>query len=372
MCGRGLRMGVVKSRDGGLTWTKSDTGIVDDHHGYTVEAMAFDAKRNILYAGDLAGGGGMYRSFDNAAHWELLPFPNFDALDLWVDQDSGTIYAAAYQGVWKSQNQGKNWTRISNGLPIASIHPFTGDTLYANVGSITKVKQSNTLYAAVGGIHKTYDAGKNWFAANDALTRGQTMRAGIVVSEIDTNVVYTGHWGDALVNRPGGVLYSTDGGQNWNRILNGLPNWPLNRISVYNLTIDNVSNSLYGTFGFSHPDSSGRYGLYKLNPAIITAVKEREFDVINDYYLFQNHPNPFTAKTAIEYRLKKRAFVELTIFDITGKEVIVLANSFQHPGEYQINWNGKHKNGGDVPNGIYFMQLKAESVIQIRKLLIIR
>ncbi len=56
--GDGLQMGVVKSCNGGLTWTRSDTGIVADHHGYTVRAMALDVKRKILYAGDLAGGGG--------------------------------------------------------------------------------------------------------------------------------------------------------------------------------------------------------------------------------------------------------------------------------------------------------------------------
>jgi len=372
--GDGFRMGVVKSRDGGLTWTKSDTGIISDHHGYTVRAMALDARRKILYAGDWAGGGGMYRSFDGASHWELLSFPNFDAIDLLVDQEDGTIYAAAYQGVWKSQNQGTSWTRISNGLPIASIHPFTGDTLYAVTWSIAGVKQSNTLYAAIreNGIYKSYDSGKHWFAINDTLTKGLTIRSGIVISEIDTNVIFIGTWGDALVNTPGGVLSSVNGGKNWKRVNAGLLNWPLNRLSVYNLAMDKASTILYGTFGFNHPDSSGRYGLYKLNPSTITTITERQESFIRDYELFQNYPNPFNYGTQIHYRLKSRALVELIISDITGKEVVVLVSSFQSPGEYKVNWNAKRRNGGDTPSGIYFIQLKAAAFNQIRKMLIIR
>lgn len=373
VCGYGFRMGLVKSRDGGLTWAKSDTGIVADHHGYSVNAMAFDAKRNILYAGDLAGGGGMYRSFDGAAHWELLSFPGFDAIDLLVDQESGIVYVAAYQGVWKSQDQGKSWNRISNGLPIASINPFTGDTLYTYAWSFAKVKQSKTLYAAVldNGIYKSYDAGKNWFPVNDTLTQGLTFRSGVVVSEIDTNVIYVGNRGDALVNIPGGVLSSVNGGKNWKRMNVGLPNLPLNRISVFNLAMDNALNTLYGTFGFLYPDSE-RYGLYKLNPATITTVNEREKFLIKDFDLFQNYPNPFNAGTVIRYRIKNRSYVKLVIYDITGKEVILLVSKFQSPGEYQIKWNGKRNEGGDAPSGIYFIQLKAESFAQIRKMLIIR
>ncbi|MCI0556108.1 MAG: T9SS type A sorting domain-containing protein [Anaerolineae bacterium] len=373
VCGDGLRMGVVKSCDDGLTWTKSDTGIVPDHHDYTVRAMALDAKRNILYAGDLSGGGGMYRSLDGAAHWELLSTSGFNAIDMLVDQEQGTVYVATYQGVRKSEDQGKIWNLISTGLPIASINPFTGDTLYAIVWSIAKIKQSKTLYAAVrdNGIYKSYNMGKNWFSMNDSLTQGVTVRSGIVASEIDTNVVYIGNWGDALVNISGGVLSSVDGGKNWKRVNTGLPSLPLNRISVFNLAINNASNTLYGTFGLLYPDSE-RYSLYKLNPATITTVKERKEFFISDYDLFQNYPNPFNSETQIRYRIKNRSFVKLSIYDITGKEVIELLSSFQSPGEYHINWNGKHKNGGNAPSGIYFIQLEAKSFTQIRKMLIIR
>ncbi|MCI0551894.1 MAG: hypothetical protein L0287_13145, partial [Anaerolineae bacterium] len=314
--GDGLGMGVVKSRNGGLTWTKSDTGIVFDHHGYTVRAMALDAKHNILYAGDLAGGGGMYRSIDGAARWELLSTSGFNAKDLLVDEETGIVYVAAYQGVWKSEDQGKTWTGINNGLPIAYINPFTGDTLYAEVWSIAKVKQSRTLYAAVGGngIYKSYNAGKNWFSVNNGLIKGQ---GGVVISQIDTNVVFA----DGASSIPQGIMSglwrSIDGGQSWERYHQGLPTASPEWIVAKNLVIHD--NALYLEL-----QGLDLQGIYKLAPLIFTTevkIKENNDQPFN-FYLHPNYPNPFKNSTKVNYDLKIASHITLKVFDLNGKEVI--------------------------------------------------
>lgn len=317
----------------------------------------------------------MYRSFDGAAHWELLSFPNFDAIDLLVDQEDGTIYAAAYQGVWKSQDQGKSWTRISNRLPIESINPFTGDTLYAVTWSIAKIKQSNTLYAAVrdNGIYKSYDAGKNWFSVNSDLTSGLTFNTGVVVSQIDTNVVYIGGWTVRFQEKTAGFFRSLNSGQSWERYQIGLADVSPDRIDPISLTIDNSSNILYGSFCIEFDDSS-KYAIYKLIPAPPTSVENINEDknLPKDFWLFQPYPNPFNFSTIIDYQLRRENFINIKIYDITGHEVIQLVDQRQPAGDYQISWNGKDKQGGDAPSGIYFVKLKTRSFIQIRKMLLIR
>ncbi|MCU0372438.1 MAG: T9SS type A sorting domain-containing protein [Ignavibacteria bacterium] len=71
-----------------------------------------------------------------------------------------------------------------------------------------------------------------------------------------------------------------------------------------------------------------------------------------DYKLYQNYPNPFNPSTSIKYYLKSKSFVELKIYDISGKEVINLVSKEQGAGDYEksIDFTGK-------TSGIYFYRL---------------
>jgi len=374
VCGYGLQMGIVKSTDGGLTWTKSDTGIVTDHHGYSMGAIALDAKRNILYAGDFAAGGGAYRSLDGGKRWELLT-KLFSTYDLLIDQENGTVYAGTTDGVWKSHDQGRTWIRMSKGLSINSINPFSGDTLYYDARSITKIKKSNTLYAALwdNGIYKSYDGGKSWFSVNSDSTSDLTLNTGVTVSQIDTNIVYTGGTTVRFQRKIAGFFRSLNSGQSWERYHIGLPNLNPDKIDPISLSLDNSSNALYCSFCFDLNDSS-KYALYKLSPATVTSVGNKDINenIPRDHWLFQPFPNPFSYFTNINYQLYKHIFVTIKIYDVTGNEIAQLLNLRQSSGNYKISWDGKHKQGGDLPNGIYFIQLKAGSVVTTRKIVLMR
>lgn len=80
----------------------------------------------------------------------------------------------------------------------------------------------------------------------------------------------------------------------------------------------------------------------------------------NQFQLFQNYPNPFNPGTTIRFILNHSNRVSLTVYDLSGKEVIKLIDAqFLSTGEYEIEWNGRNQKGGDVASGMYFYQLKA-------------
>jgi N-acetylneuraminic acid mutarotase len=54
--------------------------------------------------------------------------------------------------------------------------------------------------------------------------------------------------------------------------------------------------------------------------------------------LVQNFPNPFHSATMIRYELASDAYVSLTVYDLQGREVDILVNSYLPAGEYQISW----------------------------------
>jgi hypothetical protein len=57
----------------------------------------------------------------------------------------------------------------------------------------------------------------------------------------------------------------------------------------------------------------------------------------------------------------------LVVFDILGKEVVTLVNKNQNPGKYKIEFDASQ-----YPSGIYYYQLKTDSFIQTKKMILLK
>lgn len=90
-------------------------------------------------------------------------------------------------------------------------------------------------------------------------------------------------------------------------------------------------------------------------------AKPREFT------LAQNYPNPFNPKTVIEYRLPLNGKVKLTVYDILGKEVAVLAQGEQLAGNHQVVFNGL-----EFASGIYLYRLETNNAVETRRMILVK
>ena len=95
-------------------------------------------------------------------------------------------------------------------------------------------------------------------------------------------------------------------------------------------------------------------------------------NIPTEFSLSQNYPNPFNPTTTIEYDVPMKAFVELVVYDLMGREVVKLINEEQIPGFKSIIWNGLNKRDQKVSNGIYLYQLRSKDYIQTRKMLFLK
>lgn len=73
-----------------------------------------------------------------------------------------------------------------------------------------------------------------------------------------------------------------------------------------------------------------------------------------EFALYGNYPNPFNARTTIEYSLAAPADAELTIYDVTGAKVGTIRRPGLEPGRHSAVWDAS-----DVASGVYFARLKA-------------
>jgi hypothetical protein len=88
---------------------------------------------------------------------------------------------------------------------------------------------------------------------------------------------------------------------------------------------------------------------------------------VDKFELMQNYPNPFNPETNIKYKIAKNSFVNLKIFDILGKEVMILVNENQSQGAYSIDFNAER-----YPSGIYFYKITADNFTDVKKMILIK
>lgn len=74
-----------------------------------------------------------------------------------------------------------------------------------------------------------------------------------------------------------------------------------------------------------------------------------------------NVPNPFNPSTTIRFELPRECDVVLSIYDVSGRRVAVLADAAYGPGEHEIVWAGRDARGARVASGVYFCRMEADS-----------
>src|SRR5690606_41585376 len=102
---------------------------------------------------------------------------------------------------------------------------------------------------------------------------------------------------------------------------------------------------------------------------ILTGVPQNASVNLNSYKLDQNFPNPFNPSTTIKFELPAdvSGLVKLAVYDITGKEIAVLANGALKTGAYEYTWNAEA-----FSSGVYFYTLKTKGGIITKKMLLVK
>lgn len=90
-------------------------------------------------------------------------------------------------------------------------------------------------------------------------------------------------------------------------------------------------------------------------------------NVSADFSLNQNYPNPFNPTTTISFSLNAATDVKLTVYNQTGAEVSVLAESNMSKGIHSFNFDGSKLN-----SGVYYYTLTANNQSRTGKMLLVK
>ncbi len=73
-----------------------------------------------------------------------------------------------------------------------------------------------------------------------------------------------------------------------------------------------------------------------------------------------------------EYKIPGSAPGVMASYDVPGNEVNVLINQHQPTGTHQVTWDAKNQAGQAVPSEFYFVKIKCEQFLVIRKCLYLK
>ena len=109
------------------------------------------------------------------------------------------------------------------------------------------------------------------------------------------------------------------------------------------------------------------------NFVVVTGIEENESALIpQTFELGQNYPNPFINATAIDFAVPHEVHAILTVYDISGRAVAVLADRTYSPAHYTAHWDGTDEQGRRVSPGVYIYTLNAGEHSAMGKMIITR
>jgi hypothetical protein len=97
------------------------------------------------------------------------------------------------------------------------------------------------------------------------------------------------------------------------------------------------------------------------------AVVENQPDLPTEFSISGVHPNPFNSTATITYALPVAAPVSLRLYDLSGRQVMTLAEGSRQAGVHRTILNA-----ADLPSGLYFIRLEAAEYLGTRKVMLIR
>lgn len=140
---------------------------------------------------------------------------------------------------------------------------------------------------------------------------------------------------------------------------------------------DDVQFDINGTFPFSvakfdntgseHASQGIDVTMYNLK--FSTLINSVDLNPGNpaSYSLGQNYPNPFNPSTSIDFSIKEKGNVKISLYDVKGELVSVLYNAYTESGTHRLNFTAKN-----IHTGVYFYRIEAGSFRQTRKMVFLK
>ncbi|MCK5846076.1 MAG: T9SS type A sorting domain-containing protein [Bacteroidales bacterium] len=321
--------------------------------------------------------GEIRRSYNGGSSWSSIS-GSISEPGAWVtpyimDDNNSSLLLAGYKNVWRTQNKGNSWTKISNWSTSYTLNALASA---GTNSSIIWTANATTLY-------KTINGGQNWTTVSGSIGGGSV--TSIAINKADPDKVWITKSGFSNGQK---VYQTLDGGTTWTNISNSLPNYPVNTI----VNAPNTANGLYiGTdLGVYYYDTNlndwvpfmkdlpnvivNELELFEAGDKIRAATYGRglwesvtyPYATSIENYTSSNlnvkiYPNPANDFINIELEQVLQKNTKLTIINNIGS--IIRDNISLNNSKTSINTS-------NLPHGIYFFRITSDTYSSVYKVII--
>jgi len=339
---------VQQTNDGGfaiLGWKENYQGITDawliktNGIGDTLWTKTYGGLNNVqAYAVKQTVDGG----------YIIIGTKYYDSQDLWLiktNENGDSLWSKTYGG--ESTEQGRSVIETDDGgfLLFGSTRSYTDS--YRNFWLIKTSSNGDSLWSKTyGGINDEFSSSIIDIGGSGYLIVGQTLSTGngssdLWLIQIDEN-------GDSLWSK-------TYGGEGWD----------------YPYHAEKTSdNGCIIVGGYDSDNDSPDIWSLKIAPITINNINQMDFP--KEYVLNQNYPNPFNPITTLRYDLPENSYVNVTVYDILGREVRTLVKTTQDAGYRSVIWDATNDYGKPVSAGVYLYQIQAGGFVQTKKMVLLK
>jgi hypothetical protein len=120
------------------------------------------------------------------------------------------------------------------------------------------------------------------------------------------------------------------------------------------------------TFGGSAPASRNVLVYRKISFGPPIGI-HNEGSIANSFALEQNYPNPFNPSTKIYYSIPKQTLVNITVYDMLGRQVATLVNGVETAGVKSVNFDASN-----FASGIYFYTIRTAEFTDTKKMMLVK
>jgi hypothetical protein len=392
--------GVFNSTDDGTTWFSYGQSFA------TCRSLILNSQGDLFAGTDREG---VYRSESDGACWSLVGLPNEYIRGMLINRN-GYIYACTDIGIYRtintntpiividlctlnfgtliySQNTSRTDSFVVRNISafqvaissyIISDYSFQMDTVNTSIGSNDSIWFRVTFAPKIAGLHRaklSITSSATLFPEEVSLTanvqmgtiRLNTKSIGYQIVNIgagrDTTYTFSNTGNDTLIITN---IVSTNPSFNIvSKISDTLAPAGISRDTIRFIpTIEGLISGFILVYSNTptSPDTIVVSGIGQEPTSV-----DDESKIVTKFTLEQNYPNPFNPLTVIRYQLPVNSHVTLKVFNIFGEEITTLFDGNISAGIHSVQWNAS-----GLPSGIYFYRLQSGTLIETKKLMLLR
>lgn len=384
---------VLKTTNSGINWINTGTGIIPTDINLNVITYSSSNSLVALTSGVRLDTAIVYRTSNGGSNWQIV-FRQYQGNinAIFINSPAGILIGNPVNGrwsIWKTSNDGVTWD--SSGIYLAQNGNEIG---WKNSFCYTQPFEASYMLFGTNNsrVYYSTNLGNTWqFSTVPQETNITSMHFPFYVSMNS----FLGYIGGSTK-----VLFTSNSGLNWIDAGPALGSGNIAGIHACPLPVDNVGfhnifftrsdsniylfpySSVNCTLVYSAPSGKYRYisnragsfqwavrdnGGITMCGCQLGGIQQIENEIPECYILAQNYPNPFNPTTNIEFRIAKSGFVNITIYDASGREVETLGNQELKPGTYKVDWNASV-----YPSGVYFYRLSTDNFSETKKMVLLK